>query len=325
MTDSPLPVVSAKDRPNPNDYEFDLVETLRAILSIRAKVPEDALTAPGLGTIREGHGVLIGKEGLVLTIGYLITEAEQVWLTDHNGVSHPGHVVGYDQETGFGLLQTFQPLDLPVIELGSSKSLTVSESVVIGGYRGTAHSIKSKLVAKNEFAGYWEYVLDEALFTAPAHPYWAGAALIGNSGNLLGIGSLFLQQLQDLNIEDSGNMFVPIELLHPILNDLLAYGRVNRNPRPWLGMFVYEIQDYLVVAGAYDNCPAAKAGINIGDVILAVDGNGVDKLASMYRLIWSMGKAGVNIPLTIGREGKKLELVAQSTDRNDCLKSAVLH
>jgi len=325
MSDSLLPIVSAKDQPNPSDYEFDLVETLTSILALRSRVPEDALTAPGLGTSREGHGVLIDNRGLVLTIGYLITEADQVWLTDHNGVAHIAHVVGYDQETGFGLVQTYQPLDLPVMELDTQKILSVAETVIIGGYSGIENSIEAKLVAIDEFAGYWEYVLDEAYFTSPAHPFWAGAALIGPNGKLNGIGSLYLQQLQNLDIEESGNMFVPTELLQPILDDLMAYGKVNRSPRPWLGMFVYEIEGYLIVAGTYENCPAANAGISIGDVVLSVNGQGVNKLADMYRQIWSLGSAGVDVPLAIGREGKKLELVAQSTDRNSLLKSAVLH
>ena len=157
-------------------------------------VPSDAFTAETLGTERAGNGVLIRGDGLVLTIGYLITEAETVWISHSGGRAVPGHVLGYDQETGFGLVQALARLDLPALSLGSSKNAEIGERVVVGGAGGRQRAVAARIIAKQEFAGYWEYVLDEAIFTAPAHPNWGGTAVIGPAGDLIGVGSLQIQQ-----------------------------------------------------------------------------------------------------------------------------------
>ena len=189
--------VPSSVQPKPEDYAYDLDEALACMVALRATVPADAFTAETLGTERAGNGVIIRGNGLILTIGYLITEADTIWLTLSDGRSVPGHVLGYDQETGFGLVQALAKLDMPALELGQSAATSIGERVVIGGAGGRQHSVAARIVAKQEFAGYWEYVLDEAIFTAPAHPNWGGTALIGPAGDLIGIGSLQLQQAVD--------------------------------------------------------------------------------------------------------------------------------
>ena len=290
---------------------------LRSIVALRASVPEDAFTAGTLGTQREGSGVVIRDDGLVLTIGYLITEAEEVWLTTSRGQALPGHVMAYDQETGFGLVQALGRLELPAIELGSAMEAEVGDPVVLAD--GTGRSVEASIVAKQEFAGYWEYLLDEALFTAPAHPWWGGAALIGTDGRLLGIGSLRLQMSREAEVADI-NMVVPIDLLPPILDDLLARGRVNKPPRPWLGAFSAESDGRVVVMSVADRGPAARAGLRRGDVISEVRDGEVENLADFYRKIWSSGPAGTEIPMRVLRDGRETWLRVKSADRNSFLR-----
>src|SRR5947208_13415095 len=195
-------------QPDPKDYEFDLDRALGSVVGIRSVIPSDAFSAETLGTERAGNGVLIREDGVVLTIGYLITEAEQVWLTFSDGRVVAGHVLGYDQETGFGLVQALARLDLPALSLGQSATAPVGERVVVGGAGGRHHSVAARIAARQEFAGYWEYVLDEALFTAPAHPNWGGTAVIGPGGDLIGIGSLQLEQPRESGKTEHLNMSV---------------------------------------------------------------------------------------------------------------------
>src|SRR4051794_11914305 len=226
-------------QPDPKDYEFDLDRALGSVVGIRSVVPADAFSAETLGTERAGNGVLIREDGVVLTIGYLITEAESVWLTFSDGRAVQGHALGYDQETGFGLVQALARLDLPALSLGQSSAAAVGDNVVVGGAGGRHHSVAAQIAAPQEFAGYWEYVLDEAIFTAPAHPNWGGTAMIGPHGDLLGIGSLQLEQPGEKGNQHL-NMIVPIDLLKPILDDLLTLGPRNTPPRPWLGRYAPE-------------------------------------------------------------------------------------
>src|SRR6516164_8576618 len=205
-------------QPKPENYAYDLEGALTSLVGLRAIIPADAFTAETLGTERTGNGVLI-REGVVLTIGYLVTEAETIWLHLADGRAVPGHVLAYDQETGFGLVQALARIELPALPIGQSKAAKVGDSVVVAGAGGRKHSVVARIAAKQEFAGNWEYVLDEAIFTAPAHPFWGGTAMIGRAGELLGIGSLQVQQVRESGTPEPLNMIVPIDILKPILED----------------------------------------------------------------------------------------------------------
>jgi len=320
--------------PKREDYEYELDEVLGAMVGIRALVPPDAFTADILGTERVGHGALIRKDGLVLTVGYLITEAETIWLSLSGGRTVPGHVLGYDQETGFGLVQALAHLDEPTLPLGQSSEVEVGMPVVVAGSGGRSRSVVANVIAKQEYAGYWEYLLEEAIYTAPAHPFWGGTALIGPSGELLGIGSLQIQAVsadpeRPLPLRsrqsDDANMIVPIDLLKPILNDLATIGRPNRPARPLLGLSATEIGSSVALLGAADRGPAELAGLREGDIVLAVAGGAVPSLAELFRRVWALGEAGVAVPLTINREGRTFEVTVRSTDRRSLLKGPVLH
>lgn len=294
---------------------------LRSIVGVRSLVPEDAFTATTLGTRREGSGVVIRDDGLVLTIGYLITEAEEVWLTSHDGRVVPAHALAYDQETGFGLVQALAPLGLSAVEFGDAAQARAGDPVVLAD--GIGQSVQANIVTKQEFAGYWEYLLDEAIFITPAHPSWGGAALIGADGKLLGIGSLRLQMSQDGRTADI-NMVVPINLLPPILDDLLTLGQVNKPPRPWLGAFSAESNGRVVVMSVAEGGPAAQAGLRRGDIISDVRDEEVDSLADFYRKLWSSGPAGTSVPMRIVRDGRETWLRLESADRGSFLKKPQL-
>ena len=311
-------------QPKPEHYDYDLEEALNSLVGLRAIVPGDAFTAETLGTERAGNGVLI-RDGVVLTIGYLITEAQTIWLHLADGRAVPAHVLAYDQETGFGLVQALARLDLPTLPIGRSREAKIGDPVVVAGAGGRKHSVVARIAAKQEFAGNWEYVLDEAIFTAPAHPFWGGTAMIGGDGALLGIGSLQVQQVRDSGTTEPLNMIVPIDILKPILEDLLTLGRPNHPPRPWLGLNATEIDDKIVVARVSNGGPARRANLRTGDVVLAVAGTKVSDLAGFFRKVWSLGKAGVEVPLTIYRDGRTVEARVTSGDRNRFLKGPSLH
>ncbi|MEO8758256.1 MAG: S1C family serine protease [Devosia sp.] len=300
---------------------MDLSSILHSIVAVRATIPDDAFTASGLGTVREGSGVVIGDKGLVLTIGYLITEAEEVWLTTQEGRVLAAHALAYDQQTGFGLVQALGALDLPAIPLGDSSRAQLGDRVVFAD--GTGRSVDAAIVGKQEFAGYWEYLLDEAIFIAPAHPSWGGAGLIGPDGKLLGIGSLRLQMMQSGKMADI-NMAVPINLLTPILDDMLARGQPNRPPRPWLGVFSADNDGDVVVMSVADGGPAEKAGLQRGDIISDVRDGEVENLADFYRKLWETGPAGAEVPMRIVRDGRESWLRVKSADRDSFLKKPQL-
>ncbi len=300
---------------------MDIDLASRSVVAVRANIPEDAFTAAGLGTRREGSGVVISDKGLVLTIGYLITEAEEVWLTTQDGRTIAGHALAYDQETGFGLVQALGKLDLAPIPLGISSKVRVGDAVTF--VDGTGSAVRAAVVARQEFAGYWEYLLDEAIFIAPAHASWGGAALLGSNGELLGIGSLRLQMVQDGKVADI-NMAVPIDLLRPILDDMVTTGQANRPPRPWLGVFSAESDGEVVVMNVSENSPAAKAGLKRGDVISDVRDAEIGGLADFYRKVWDIGSAGADIPMRIVRDGRDTWVRVKSADRTAFLRRPYL-
>ena len=310
-------------QPKPEDYAYDLDRALDAVVGLHTIIPSVGFTAETLGTERGGNGIFI-RDGIVLTIGYLITEAKSVWLTLNDGRVVEGTVLAYDQETGFGLVQALGRVNAPTLTLGDSDTAQVNDNVVIGGAGGRRHSLAARVVARQEYAGYWEYVVDEAIFTAPSHPNWGGTAMIGNAGELLGVGSLQLQQATDRKKSEHLNMVVPINLLKPILDDMILTGRPKHPPRPWLGFYATENEDEIVVVGLTERGPAQRADLQAGDVVLAVGGAEVDSLGGLFRKIWSLGSAGVEVPLTISREGRTMLLRVPSSDRARMLKGPTL-
>jgi S1-C subfamily serine protease len=287
-----------------------------AMVSIKAHVPEDAMSAGILGVERSGHGARIREDGLIATIGYVIHEAETVWLSASDGTTVPGFVVGYDFESGFGLVKPSMPLEGPSFELGSAASIGVGDKVTVLGSGKAPQVVAAEVVAKREFAGRWEYLVEDAVFTAPPHESWSGAALVDSGGKLCGLGSLVIQGFEAAGKTLTVNMFVPIDLLAPIIDDLCSHGRRSTPPRPWLGFLVHEDpQDQLTIVGVYRNCPADRAGLKPGDVILRVNNTPVTGLADMFRQVWQLGSAGVEVPISVLRDAEMLEKVVESDDR----------
>ncbi|MGQ0662483.1 MAG: S1C family serine protease [Pseudomonadota bacterium] len=324
MSDKDWAVLAAH-RPDPGKCAFDLGRALASVVAVRSEIPDDAFTAHILGTGREGHGVLIGDDGLVLTIGYLVVEAQTIWLAAEGGQVVAGHAAGYDQDTGFGLVQALGRLSVPPLRLGDSGAARVGDQVIIAGHGGLKRALSARVVARHEFAGYWEYLLEDALFTAPAHPSWGGAALIDADGALLGIGSLRLEGAHAGGHTEDINMFVPIDALKPILADLRQLGRTRTPPRPWLGMYTVENLDRLVVAGLSTGGPAHKAGVEVGDVVAEVNGEPVRELSAMYRQIWAAGASGAAVRLNLRREGAAIPITVKSASRYDFLKAPSVH
>ncbi len=311
----------AELQPSAADVSFELESALESVVMLRADVPEESFTASILGTERAGNGVVIDDRGLVLTIGYLITEAETVWLTHNSGATVAGHPLAYDFATGFGLVQPLGRLPAPPLPQGSAADLAVDDDVYVLGHGGRAHALKAHLIARREFAGDGEYLLDVALFTTPPHPEWSGAALLDDDGRLIGIGSLFVQEPDGDEVR-KGNMFVPIDLLPPLLADVMKFGGSSRPPHPWLGMYTTEISDHVVVHGLAKNAPADAAGVRLGDIVVDVDGVKVTGLADLYRKLWQRGAPGAVVPITLSRDGAAVRVQVRSADRNDYLAQA---
>lgn len=311
-------------QPRQEKLRFNLEAALRSVVQVHSEVPEEAFTASVLGTERMGHGVVIGSDGLVLTIGYLIAEAESIWLTTNDGSVVPGHALAHDPVTGFGLVLPLGRMDAPAMQRGCAASAAVGDSVTVIGHGGLEHALDAKIIARREFAGYWEYLLEEALFTAPAHPQWGGTALVGEDGRLLGVGSLLVQETAGAETVDA-NMFVPVDLLEPILADMLNFGRPARAPRPWLGLYATALQGVLVVRGLTRGGPAQRAGVKLGDVLLEVAGEPVADLAELFRKIWRIGPAGAQIAMTLARGGSTSQVSVTSADRADFLRKPTRH
>lgn len=312
-------------QPDGEGLACDLDQALASVVSLRAQVPSDAFTAGMLGTERIGHGAVIRAPDLVLTIGYLITEAQEVWLRESGDRAVPAHPLAYDFGTGFGLVQALTPLEAPPLPFGDSGRAVPGEKVVAAGAGGRTRSLTARIVARQEFAGYWEYLIEDAIFTAPAHPNWGGAPLIGTGGRLLGIGSLQIAHESPGGQIMPLNMFVPIDLLKPILDDLLTHGQVDRPPRPWLGIYAAQRGDRVVILAVAKHGPGQQAGLSTGDVVRSVSGRKVDSLQSFYRAVWSLGQAGVEVPLTLERNGRQLDISLTSAERSQFLKRSRLH
>ena len=301
-------------RPLARLFEFDLDRALSSVVALESRVSEEAFSARTLGTERIGNAVVIGAEGLMLTIGYLVTEADDVTITTNDGARVAAHVLGVDSATGFGLIHALEPLGLPPMRIGDSSRIRPEAAVVSAGGGGRAHAMSARLLARAPFAGYWEYYLEEALFVDPAHPHWSGAALIGPGGDLLGLGSLRMEQLSDGGEVRPLNMFVPAELLPPILDDL-SRGRPATQPRPWLGVHAQEVSSHVVVINVTPGAPAARAELRRGDIIHRVGSARVNDLAGFYTRLWALGPPGVVVPLTVQRERDIFDVEIRSVDR----------
>ena len=313
-------------QPDPDDYSFDLERALKAVVNLKTYVPADAFTAGTLGTERAGQRRGDPRE----------RPGGDDRLPDHRGrddLDHLGRWAGDRRGTRWPMTRRAASAwcrhsggsNLPVLEMGDSDRLKVGDQVVFAAGGGRHHAVETRVVGRQEFAGYWEYVLDDAIFTAPAHPFWGGGGLIGNDGKLMGIGSLILQQGDGKGQRLDMNMVVPIGLLTPIMKDLLSYGRVNRPARPWLGMYATEADDAIVVGGLADNGPAEQAGVRAGDRILAVGGDEIADLAGLWRRVWAAGSAGAEVRLRLMRDKSPVALTVRSGDRTSFLKSPKLH
>jgi S1-C subfamily serine protease len=294
----------------------DLDQAMKAVVRVRATVPPEATTARTLGTEREGNGILIESGGLILTIGYLIVEAERIEVETAGGVLQ-GDFVGYDGDTGFGLVRARELAELEPMALGDSSKIEVGDSLHVGGFGAAAQPVR--VISRGQFVGYWEYLLENALYTAPAYGDWGGAALI-HEGRLVGVGSI----LATFSLAGVGrlpcNMFVPVDLLKPILQELVRTGRSGAPARPWLGLNAEETEGHVVVTTVTPQGPAEQAGLKRGDIILAVSREPVSGVADFYRRIWSSGPAGTVIRLRVLQGDRVRELNVQSADRSQRLR-----
>ena len=313
--------VRGAETPKPEQAQPD--ERIRSmdalsVVLLRATAPKDARTSGTLGANREGSGIVIDNSGLILTIGYLILEADGIEIIAADGKALPASVVGYDHATGFGLVRTTLPLSVKPIEFGESATLPEREPVLIAGFDGVAPAY---VVSKRQFAGFWEYLLDSAIFTAPATVNWSGAALIGRDGKLYGVGSLVVTDAIKPQTYSPGNMFVPIDLLKPILGDLISAGKVSGPARPWIGVNTQEMQGHLVVTRVTRDGPAEKGGLKAGDIILRIGGEEVTGQVDFYRKLWGKGPAGTRIPVSVLQGAQMRDLVIQSVDRVQHLRT----
>ena len=295
-------------------------EILSAIVGVRAEVPITARTAAALGTERQGSGVVIDEDGLIVTIGYLILEASRVEVTLADSLTVPVNIVAYDHDTGFGLLRTVHPIDTTPMKLGKSADVEESTQLLISGYGGAAAAQPAIVVSRRVFAGYWEYLLENAIFTAPPYRNFGGAALVSTDGELMGVGSLIVGDAVQGQQQIPGNMFVPIDILKPILKDLITSGRAPGSSRPWLGVYTEEFRERLFVTRVADQGPAAKAGIETGDIIVAVDGQEVASMEDFYRRVWAQGDAGAQAALTVLRGSKLMNITVESGNRYEWLR-----
>lgn len=288
-------------------------EILSAVVRVQTEINPSGRTAPALGTERDGHGVVIDSSGLVLTIGYLILESQNVTVTGTDGVAVPARFVAYDSETGFGLVRTQTPIKARPMRLGDSSALTEGTGVIVAGFGGRDNTIRATVVDRREFAGYWEYLLPKAIFTQPPFSVFGGAALIGQDGRLVGIGSLVVGDAkQGLGI-NPGNMFVPINALKPILGPMIESGRSDVPPRPWIGVYSEEVKNRVFVNRLAAEGPAAAAGIATGDILVALDGQPITGIKDFYRKLWASGDPGVTVPLTVLRGNGALETLSVRT------------
>jgi S1-C subfamily serine protease len=310
---TPLPAAAQEQpAPPPARGRGQLTVDALSVVKVRSRAVADARSSQSLGSQREGTGVVIDATGLVLTIGYLVLEAETVELSTADGRAFPATVIGYDHATGFGLLRPVGTLPIKPVEIGESAKIGHREPVLIVGFDGVAPAY---VVSRRQFVGYWEYLLDEAIYTAPVTVNWQGAALLGRDGKLLGIGSLAVNDAVDAHSQVPGNMFVPIDLLKPLLPELVARGRSAARPRPWLGIYTQDAHGNVIVTRVSPGSPAEAAALRAGDVIVGIGGLPVKGQAALYTRLWSSGEAGADIALDVLRDGRIQPVTVKSIAR----------
>ena len=295
--------------------------TLSAIVRVDTKVVADARTAATLGSRRSGSGALV-REGFVLTIGYLVIEAESIEVTTGDGKTVPATLAAYDHASGFGLVKLSAPIPGMPLRLGDAATLAENDPALVVGHGGRGAASLVSVASRRAFSGGWEYLLESAIYTFPPVPNWSGAALIGTNGELLGVGSLIVADAGGGGTQAPGNLFVPIDLVKPILDDLIARGRAAGPVRPWLGVYVDEVRGRLFVSRVSSEGPAERAGLHRGDLVLAVGEHAVGSLADFYRRVWARGAAGVDVPLRVLQGAEVREIRVRSGDRLDYLRRA---
>ena len=297
--------------------DSDVDSMLSAIVGVKMKALPDARSNATLGVERQGSGVVIDDKGHILTIGYIVTEADAIEVTTQKGRTVPAVLQAYDHATGFALLQAGAPLEVTPVALGDSAALALREPVMVLPAGGREAASIAYVVSKRTFTGGWEYLLDTAIFTSPPTMQWAGAALINHDGKLVGIGSLLVRDSVEAGTPLPGNMFVPIDTVKPILADLIDKGRRSGPVQPWLGMSTEEAQGRLFVTRVSPGGPAERAGVRRGDLVLGVGNSAVKSLEEFYRSMWAIGSAGVEVPLKLLQGADLRELRVRSMDRLD--------
>ena len=302
--------------PEASQLPPDAEKFFQSIFKIKSRAVPNARSSATLGQEREGTGIVIADDGLLVTIGYLIVEADEVSLVDQQGKTIPARVVAYDHATGLGLVRAVTPLSAPPLPLGESSKLATKDPVMIVNHAGVDDVTLAYVVSTRPFTGNWEYLLEQAIYTSPPTMNWSGAALVSRDFKLVGVGSLIVREASSLGESAlPGNMFVPIDTLKPILPDLIRTGRRAGPARPWLGVAADEVQGRLMVSRVSPDGPGDQAGIKVGDIILGVGGDGVRTQAEFYRKIWSRGAAGTDIPLRVLQGVDVKELDVHSIDR----------
>ena len=309
--------VEARRPGGESNLPSEVVDVLPAVVGVHTTIPEDRRSAQTLGAEREGHGIVIDDDGLVLTIGYLIMEAATITVTDSEGRIQPASIIGYDYESGFGLVRTRRPLPVKPMPFGDSDTLALRSEAYVAGVGGEKATLKVKVAGRREFAGYWEYLLDNAIFTVPAYPLWGGSALVGMDGTLMGVGSLLVQEALGPGAPAfPGNMYVPINRLKPVFDELVEKGRLSTPPRPWLGLYTVENMGQFVVAGISDGGPADRAGLKRGDILQALNGEVLDDVPDLYKKLWASGPAGTPVTLRMERDNDAFEVTVRTGDRS---------
>lgn len=302
-------------------YAATVDEILSAVIKIRAHIGPHARTLQTLGPKREGFGIVIDNGGLIVTIGYVILEADSVEIQVGNGAPAPAEVLAYDHESGLGLIRALSPPKVKPLRIGSSAKLQPNETVIVAGAGGWSNAIQAQVVSRRPFAGYWEYLLENAIFTQPPFPGFGGAALINKDGHLVGVGSLIVGDSAAPRTNSPGNMFIPIDQLKGNLADLIETGRRSGPRNPWLGVYTEDHRSRVIVTRLADDGPGRKSGVNINDIVVAIDGQNVQGQVDYYKRLWSRGAPGTKIELTLLRTTGVLEKISViAGDRYDWLR-----